>query len=112
MRSRASQVTAGGSDRLKTDDGGRYIARRFNGPHDAFNHFAQDASFNRGSYRVLEDSWAKAKKAGKSVSVKITPHYGGSSRRPDAIEVSYTVGGRSDRIEFSDLSKGKAHGKR
>ena len=77
-----------------------------------FNHFAQDASFNRGSYRVLEDSRAKAKKAGKGVSVKITPHYGGSSRRPDAIEVSYKVGDELRVRIFSNVSKGKADGKR
>ena len=55
-RSRASQRQAGGVDRRNTDDGGHFIAVRFNGPSDSFNHFAQDARFNRGAYRALEDS--------------------------------------------------------
>ncbi|MDB5737905.1 MAG: hypothetical protein JWO65_1573 [Sphingomonas bacterium] len=58
-RSRSSQTNAGGTDRLPTDDGGHYIATRFNGPTDTFNHFTQDANFNRGGYRVLENEWAK-----------------------------------------------------
>ena len=58
-----------------TDDGGHYIARRFNGPTDAFNHFAQNANFNRGGYRALEDRWAKAIRDGKKVRVKIIPFY-------------------------------------
>ncbi|MEI5688017.1 DNA/RNA non-specific endonuclease [Sphingomonas kyungheensis] len=59
VRSRQEQATAGGPDRRPTDDGGHYIATRFNGPSDAFNHFAQDANFNRGRYRRLEDQWAR-----------------------------------------------------
>ena len=61
IRSRRSQAEAGGADRLPTDQGGHYIARRFNGPTEAFNHFAQDANFNRGEYRALENIWAGAK---------------------------------------------------
>ncbi|WP_419827366.1 DNA/RNA non-specific endonuclease [Sphingomonas sp.] len=55
QRSRNAQATAGGGNRLATDDGGHYVAVRFNGPTDTFNHFAQDANFNRGGYRLLED---------------------------------------------------------
>lgn len=39
-RSRRMQRQAGGRDRRLTDDGGHYIAPRFNGPAEAFNHFA------------------------------------------------------------------------
>jgi hypothetical protein len=60
VRSRKAQASAGGADRRPTDDGGHYIAARFNGPSDAFNHFAQDANFNRGLYRRLKDQWATA----------------------------------------------------
>jgi hypothetical protein len=56
VRSRTSQRQAGGAERRASDDGGHYIAARFNGPSEAFNHFAQDANFNRGGYRVLEMS--------------------------------------------------------
>lgn len=59
IRSRSSQWQAGGNERRASDDGGHYVASRFNGPTEAFNHFAQDANFNRGGYRVLEDEWAR-----------------------------------------------------
>lgn len=55
---------AGGANRRPDDDGGHYIAARFDGPTEAFNHFAQNTSFDRGGYRVLEDQWARAKRGG------------------------------------------------
>lgn len=61
-RSLKSQSEAGGADRKITDDGGHYIAARFNGPTYDFNHFAQDAKFNRGKYRLLEAEWGRAKR--------------------------------------------------
>ena len=61
-RSRSAQAEAGGTDRLPTDEGEHYIARRFNGPTETFDHFAQDASTNRGRYRALENEWAMAKR--------------------------------------------------
>lgn len=54
-RSRSAQTAAGGADRLPGDDGGHYIARRFNGPTEAFNHFAQDATsigVDTGRWRI------------------------------------------------------------
>lgn len=110
-RSRRAQAGAGGSDRLPTDDGGHYIARRFNGPTDAFNHFAQDASFNRGAYRTLEGQWVGDMRQGKSVYVKISPSYSGSSRRPSTINVVYYVDGQRGFRPFANNSKGKSHGK-
>lgn len=88
-RSRGSQAAAGGQDRLPSDDGGHYVAARLNGPRDAFNHFAQDSNFNRGSYRQLEDRWAKTQHAGHQVYVDIVPEYRGASKRPYSIEVTW-----------------------
>ncbi|WBO22216.1 DNA/RNA non-specific endonuclease [Sphingomonas abietis] len=110
QRSRSAQAAAGGSDRLATDDGGHYVAARFNGPTDSFNHFAQDANFNRGGYRVLENKWAKDIKAGERVYVSITPSYRGSSRRPSGISVVYSVNGQRGSRLFTNSSKGKPHG--
>lgn len=110
-RSKAAQASAGGSDRLSTDDGGHYVARRFNGPTDAFNHFAQDASFNRGDYKALENQWAKDIRAGERVNVKIVPEYSGPSKRPSAIYVAYTVNGNFFKQRFSNSGKAKHHGK-
>lgn len=99
-RSRAAQSRAGGPDRRSSDHGGHYIARRFNGPTEAFNHFAQDASFNQGAYRALEDEWARAKRAGKHVTVKIVPVYDGSSERPSAIDVWFWIDGDKRSLRF------------
>jgi LysM repeat protein len=93
MRSRRAQREAGGADRLHTDDGGHYVAVGFNGPRDWFNHFAQDANFNRGTYRILEKGWAKALRAGHKVFVDIVPHYTGLSHRPDSLTVTWYVDG-------------------
>jgi hypothetical protein len=111
IRSRTSQRQAGETERRVTDDGGHYIAARFNGPTDAFNHFAQDANFNRGGYRVLEDDWARDKRVGRSVNVKIIPRYDGASIRPSMIDVRWTVDGKNKSLKFlnepSERSRGK-----
>lgn len=106
VRSRISQARAGGTERRVSDDGGRYIAARFHGPTEAFNHFAQDANVNRGKYRAMEDEWARDKRAGRTVRVKINPIFDGLSIRPSSIDVLWTVDGirkstklRNDRSE-------------
>ena len=92
-RSRSAQRNAGKPDRLPTDDGGHFIAHRFNGPNDAFNHFAQDRSSNRGRYRVVEQIWADAQAEGKDVSFKMKIDYPKGSRRPDFVHIWYSTGG-------------------
>lgn len=111
VRSRKAQASAGGADRRRTDDGGHYIAARFNGPSDAFNHFAQDANFNRGTYRRLEDQWATALRAHKKVTVSIVPHYKNSSMRPHEIDVSFSVNGHEESLKFSNDRGGHSHAK-
>ncbi|WP_367398603.1 DNA/RNA non-specific endonuclease [Sphingobium sp. OAS761] len=100
IRSRVSQRQAGGIERRASDDGGHYIASRFNGPTESFNHFAQDANFNRGGYRVLEDEWARDKRAGRAVTVKIVPRFDGASARPTVIDVWWTVDGNAKSVKF------------
>lgn len=110
IRSRVSQRQAGGIERRESDDGGHYIASRFNGPTEAFNHFAQDANFNRGSYRVLEDEWAKDKRAGRAVEVKIVPRLDGASVRPTVIDVWWTVDGKEKSLKFPNERSEKNRG--
>nr|WP_210358275.1 DNA/RNA non-specific endonuclease [Sphingomonas beigongshangi] len=93
-RSRTSQRQAGGTKRRASDDGGHYIAVRFDGPTDAFNHFAQDRNFNRGGYRLLEHEWARDKRVGRAVTVRIVPQFRGKSVRPSTINLWWTVDGR------------------
>lgn len=111
-RSRRNQREAGGADRRPTDDGGHYIAVRFNGPSDAFNHFAQDANFNRGAYRALENRWATSVRGGHHVSVDIVPHYHGLSLRPDRIAVTWTVDGEEHGRTFTNEKGSKHRGER
>jgi hypothetical protein len=107
LRSRGAQSGAGKPDRRITDDGGHYIAARFNGPRDIFNHFAQDANFNRGAYRVLEDRWAKAVRSGSRVFVDIIPHYRGTSMRPYKLVVTWNIGGTGQIQDFPNEKQSK-----
>ena len=109
-RSGTNQRAAGGSDRRADDDGGHFIARRFNGPSDKFNHFAHNRNFNRGDYRVMEDGWARQVRAGHRVSVSISASYTGSSRRPDRIKVIWAVNGHQYRREFQNRRQEKTRG--
>lgn len=110
-RSTHNQREAGRPDRRADDDGGHFIASRFNGPSDKFNHFARNANFNRGGYRAMEDRWADDLRAGKHVSVTIAAHYPGSSRRPDVLDVSWKANnGQPYSRRFSNEREGKARG--
>jgi hypothetical protein len=111
-RSRRNQARAGKPDRLASDDGGHFIAARFNGPSNSFNHFAQDANFNRGAYRSMEDEWAKDIRAGRKIVVDIVPNYVGTSQRPNRVRVTWYVDGQRHVEEFSNEAKGKTRGKR
>ncbi|PZU11968.1 MAG: hypothetical protein DI605_01060 [Sphingomonas sp.] len=111
-RARREQSRAGLPDRRPTDDGGHFIAVRFNGPAEDFNHFAQDANFNRGAYRTIEDRWDKAEKAGKRVDVRIMAFYLGQSKRPSQIVVSYEVNGILYRRSFPNERQEKPNAKR
>lgn len=111
VRSRTSQGRAGGVDRRASDDGGHYIAARFAGPTDAFNHFAQNANFNRGGYRLLEDEWAREKRTGRKVTVRMVPQFDGGSLRPSAINVWWTVDGEKRSTKFPNERSEKSRGK-
>lgn len=106
-RSTRNQLRAGNADRLRLDDGGHFIASRFNGPKDAFNHFAQDRSFNRGTYRALEDNWAKEIKSGQHVSVNIKAFYQGKSQRPYSLFIRWSVNGDRRHQNFTNVPGGK-----
>ncbi|PZU58602.1 MAG: peptidoglycan-binding protein LysM [Sphingobium sp.] len=111
-RSRRNQAQAGKPDRLTSDDGGHFIAARFNGPSDSFNHFAQDASFNRGAYRAIEDRWAGELRTQHRVFVDILPIYHGTSKRPYQLTVTWYVDGTRFRKSFPNEAKGINYGKR
>ncbi|WP_293883786.1 DNA/RNA non-specific endonuclease [Sphingomonas sp.] len=105
-RSQASQRNAGKPDRLSTDHDGHCIARRFDGPTEAFNHFTQDGNFNRGAYKSMENVWANDVRAGHKITVSITPTYQGQSKRPSSIDVNYFVDGARRRQSFKNSPGG------
>jgi hypothetical protein len=111
VRSRTAQSRAGGTERRSGDDGGHYVAARFNGPSDAFNHFAQDAKINRGRYRLLEDEWAREKRGGRHVTVKIVPQFTGGSIRPSAINIWWTTAGERRSIKIPNERAEKPGGR-
>lgn len=101
-RSRSMQANAGKPDRLPTDDGGHYIATRFNGPREKFNHFAQDSNVNRGRYRALEDDWARDLAKGKKVIIDIRPRFRGGSVRPYEIDIIWHTDGREQSMKLTN----------
>ncbi|HEX7853037.1 MAG TPA: DNA/RNA non-specific endonuclease [Sphingobium sp.] len=106
-RSRGLQRGAGKPDRRPTDDGGHYVAARFGGPREAFNHFAQDSNFNRGTYRAIEDNWAKDIRNGHHVFVDIIPRYRDASKRPYRLTVTWYVDGEQFTRNLPNERKGK-----
>lgn len=111
-RSRSAQTNAGKRDRRTTDDGGHFIAARFNGPRKWFNHFVQDANFNRGAYRALENRWAEAIRSGKRVFVDIVPEYRGTSMRPYRLIVTSIIDGNKRIEDFPNEKQGRRSGDR
>ena len=89
----------------------RSVAARFNGPTDAFNHFAQDSNFNRGKYRLMEDQWARAKRSGMSVSVKIVAAFDGYSNRPAVINIWFEIDGHAESVRIPNDRTETPHGK-
>ncbi|MBV8238281.1 MAG: DNA/RNA non-specific endonuclease [Sphingomonas sp.] len=111
-RSRTAQARAGGPDRRPTDEGGHYIAARFNGPTDAFNHFAQDRNFNRRGYRRLEEQLERLRKKqkeknGRGVFFKVIPFFDGKSQRPSELNIWFTVDGKTESVNFPNESEKK-----
>ncbi|MBP1202853.1 hypothetical protein JOD97_000867 [Duganella sp. 1411] len=106
-RNTKAQLGAGGKDRLSTDEGGHFVGRRFDGPLDDFNHFAQNMNLNRGEYKVLENRWQKALENGKEVLIDIKPSYLGDSIRPEKLDIIYKIDGIPFSKSFKNIPGGK-----
>ena len=98
------QRAAGGADRLATDQGGHLIGSRFNGPNDAFNTVAQNQNLNQGSWKAMENSWARALKDGQEVFVDIKPQYVGENLRPASFKVNYTIDGIPKTVNIPNVA--------
>ena len=84
-----------GDGRLDTDDGGHLIASIFEGSGDIDNLVPMDYRLNRGDWKSMENTWARALENGKSVEVNIEPIYSDLSKRPIAFEVEYKIQGEN-----------------
>lgn len=82
-----------GHQGLESDEGGHLVGSRFNGPTDAFNLVPQDANLNRGEWKSMENSWAKALESGSDVKVLVEPAYSDDSIRPESFEVVSQIDG-------------------
>jgi hypothetical protein len=111
-RSRTLQRRAGGGDRRTSDDGGHYVAPRFNAPTRPFNLLPQDMNLNRGRWRTLEDEWARDRRANRQVDYMIIPVFKGSSRRPSHINVWWWVDGEERSLRFPNERSEKSRDER
>ena len=90
------------------DEGGHLIASIFNGPGEKLNLLPMDGNLNKGAWKQMENTWAKALREGKEVKVNIQPSYVGDSVRPDKFYVEYTIdGGRPIAETFKNAPGGK-----
>ncbi|WP_239327109.1 DNA/RNA non-specific endonuclease [Snodgrassella gandavensis] len=78
---------------IEGDEGGHLLASIFNGPGEKLNLVPMNSNLNRGAWKQMENTWAKALKDGKNVKVKIEPVYNSNSVRPERFKVSYSIDG-------------------
>ena len=92
-RNTSAQTAAGGNDRLPGDHGGHLIGTRFLGSGELDNIVAQNGNVNLSGYKIIENEWDRALKAGKEVYVDIKPKYEGINIRPTSFEIYYRIDG-------------------
>jgi len=74
---------------------GHHIASVLGGPGEKINLVPMNANLNKGAWKQMENTWGKALKDGKKVKVNIEPVYSGSSVRPGAFNIKYSIDGES-----------------
>ncbi|EFB2819307.1 hemagglutinin repeat-containing protein [Escherichia coli] len=93
---------------LDGDEGGHLVASIFNGPGEKLNLVPMDGNLNKGAWKQMENTWAKALGEGKEVKVNIQPSYIGDSVRPAKFKVVYSIdGGRPIEKVFNNAPGGK-----
>ena len=66
---------------------------RFGGSGQLDNLVSQHWLVNLSSYKLLENEWYRAKRAGKTVGVSVCVEYAGDDLRPSAFSIEYTIDG-------------------
>lgn len=89
-RNSKAQREVGGLERRDDDDGGHLIGARFGGSPEMGNLDAQNSNLNRGTYKKLENSWAKELEDENQVFAEVNTYKSNGSDRPDAY-MGYTI---------------------
>ena len=99
-RNKKAQVKVGkgegrrdGTEGLGKNDGGHLIASIFMGSGDIDNLVPMNSNLNRGRWKTMENSWARALEKDKNakIEVNIIADYGEDTQRPTAFFVSYRI---------------------
>ena len=92
-RNKKAQVEVGkgegrrdGTEGLGKNDGGHLIASIFMGSGDIDNLVPMNSNLNRGRWKTMENSWARALEKDKNakIEVNIIADYGEDTQRPTA----------------------------
>ena len=82
------------------------IGTRFDGSGKIDNMVPMNSNLNRGEFKKLENSWAKALEKGQKVDVKIKPVYEGNSTRPSNFIIKSIIDGRKQKPVIFNNSPG------
>ena len=79
--------------KLPGDQAGHVIGDRFGGSPELDNILSQLGKTNQGSYKQLENQWAKALENGQNVQVDIRTYYHPDGVRPKSYYIRYWIDG-------------------
>ena len=90
IRDKKAQLTVGGEDRLKDDQGSHLIARMFNGDGKEKNLEAVNRNVNQRTYAEKEREWKKGLENGDKIYLNVESFKSNESDRPDSV-IGYTI---------------------
>ncbi len=94
-----SQNTLG---KRQNDHAGHLIGNRFGGSNDLDNLVSMKESVNLGTFKILENKWAKAISNKEKVSLCIKIEYNGKSKRPDVFKIKYKINGKTKKEKIKN----------
>lgn len=99
------QGEVGGAARLADDDGGHLIGHRFMSDQGGKNLFPQNANFNRGSYKKMENEWADWTAEGYEVKLKVSLDPPGADRPVNIISKYEVTDPNTGRVVYKKRNK-------
>lgn len=91
VRNPKAQQTVGKSSGVAGDEGGHLIATRFDGSGEAINIVPQNFNLNRSLWKRMENEWAEALSAGRTVKLELRVMRSTEVGRPGSFHVMYTI---------------------